>query len=112
MNEQFDIEFGKKLRDEGIERAINHADRKISQWQEIAYEHFLLWLRKMPRGERFMIEDFRKHMGTHLVEPPSLRAYGALAVRGAKDGVIENVGYGKVSNSKAHRTPAAIWQRL
>ena len=109
---QFDIDFGRRLRDRGIALAVDHADKQVSQWSQIAYDHFLEYLRRLPRGHTFMIEDFRHYMGSRLVEPPSLRAYGAIAVRGAKYGLIKRIGYQQVKNSTAHRTPAAVWEKL
>jgi hypothetical protein len=42
-------------------------------------------------------------------EPPSLRAWGSVLLTAARRGWIKQVGYIKVENVKAHRTPAALW---
>lgn len=109
---QYDIEYSGLLRDMGIKQATDHADAVVSSWTDIAYDHFRMYLEKMERGAEFQIEDFREYMGTRLVEPPSRRAYGAIAVRAVKDGLIVKIGHSQVRNVRAHLCYASVWKKI
>lgn len=107
---QTQIDFTAKLRDEGIQTAIDHAGL---DWSEKAYEVFKEWLSGWPTGYAFMFEGFRFSAEARGLEtPPSKRAYGAIAVRAKKDGLIQCSGYGKTTDSSSHKTPAAVWRRI
>ncbi len=108
---QLNIEFSKKARDKGIERAVAHADKEVDSWSHDAYEAFKNWLAAKEQGETFLIEDFREAVAQTLEDPPSRRAFGFLPLKAAKDGLITKAGYGKVKNVKAHLTPASLWSK-
>jgi len=99
---------GEELRDEGIQKAVEHADEVHESWSDKAYQFLLDY---DPQSE-FMTEDLRQASTRYLPEPPSLRAWGAVVVRAVKNGVIQRVGYRAVSNNKAHRTPASVWIKI
>lgn len=109
---QQQIDFGRKLRDEGIQRAVDHADRKEDNWSDTAYQYFKIYLDHKPVGFKFMIEDFREHVSGVLTDPPHKRAFGSLAVRARKEGLIAHAGYRKVTNPTAHRANASVWSKL
>jgi len=108
---ELDLFTGVQLRDEGIERTLTHADRVIENWQEKAYK-FLLRYVDNNKDYQFMAEDIRKESDGIVPEPPNSRAWGGIIVRAAKAGIIKRVGYKKVKNSKAHCTPAALWEAI
>src|SRR6185369_14696511 len=115
LQNEFDFDInpmeltGERLRDAGIQIAKDHADAKNESWSETVYKMFLIFIQ---RSEPFMAEDFRAFCDEHkMPPPPSLRAYGHIIVRAAKEKLIVQVGYGKTSNPKAHKTPANIWKR-
>lgn len=97
-------------RDDGIRRAVVHANFEHDGWSDQAYEflqRFLIFA-TMP----FMTEDVRLYAEQHGVPiPPSKRAWGGIMVKASRNGLIKSCGYGMTSNPKAHRTPAMRWSR-
>lgn len=110
MNEQLTIfNTGPELRDQGMQRATNHADAVINDWSETAYQFLLGYLHS---HSLFMTEDVRKASEGIVPEPPSLRAWGSIIVRAAKSGFIKRAGYENVKNARAHSTPATLWRKI
>lgn len=99
-----------ELRDSGIQRSVDTADSKIKHWSEQAF-NFLVSFANTESG-LFLIEDVRNASDGIIPEPPSARAWGSIAVRAAKNGIIKQRGYAQVKNKKAHCTPAAIWEGI
>lgn len=101
-----------ELRDEGILVSVLKADQVTEDWSIKAFsalKHFA----QCNRGE-FMCEQVRQYAAAHLSlpEPPSKRAWGAVMLMGAKEGIIKQTGYGKTKSASAHRTPAAVWMTV
>lgn len=115
MGVQLDIFGAEKNRRKGTKIAADNADQLNRNWQQQAYAFFITWIRQQPPKHKFMFEDVRQAAGkAGIPEPPSNRAWGAIAVKAARpeEKLIRHVGYGKTENIKAHRTPAAIWQKI
>ena len=104
------INFGAIERDKGIKKSIDHANAVNHDWSEKAYACFKLFLKW--RAGNFMCEDFRTFSKALLPEPPSLRAYGHVIVRAAREKLIKQVGYAKVSNARAHMANSAVWEKV
>src|SRR3990167_10463853 len=109
-------ETGEKLANQGIQKAINHANQVTPKWAEMAYECLLSYLRHSPCSFTFMAEDVRDFSTRHypficdgLSEPPSLRAWGGIMRKAKGAGVIRAIGTRKVSNTKAHCANATLW---
>ena len=100
---------GEQLRDNGIERAITHANKIYDGWNERAFDFLLNYLSS---ASEFMVEDVRKASAGKIPEPPSLRAWGGIIVRAAKAGLIKRTGFRNVTNAKAHATPASVWEKI
>lgn len=97
-------------RDEGIQKAITHAESVVPEWSELAYAELKKFLLNYP-GE-FMAEQFRSHCA--LVDfplPPHSRAFGGVFLRAARAGIIEKVRLQQVTNKKAHLCYASVWRR-
>ena len=108
-----EIDFsGEQLRDIGLEMAISHAESNSKGWKNCTYELFKEFLRE--QREPFLMEEFRSFcaMKDDHVPPPSNRAYGHIAVRAAKEGLIKQIGTRKVSNPRAHCANSALWIKL
>jgi hypothetical protein len=102
---------GLELRDRGMQQAIETAEKTCHlPWGEQAYEVLLKWL-FLKRDTHFKCEDFREHcqLNNLLPEPPSLRAYGAVFMRAARNRVIFRVGHTQVTNPRAHRANCTLW---
>ncbi len=105
--EQLNLFKGRELRDDGIQRALDNAEARHAEWPERAYLYLLYYctIRKV-----FMAEEVRVSSRGYIPTPPSLRAWGAVFVRGVREGIIVRKGYRQVSNAKAHCTPATLWK--
>lgn len=111
MIQQIPLNFkeGARLRDRGINRAADNAERVHGPgWQERAIGHLINY----PEAE-FMAEEVRIWAHSQgLEEPPSARAWGAVIVTAKRRGIIRSNGYRKVSNPLAHSTPASVWLKV
>jgi len=108
---QATIDFGKAARDEGMHRAITHANQVVENWSERvfdAFKEYLILTQKQP----FQIEDFRAWIGDRIPPPPHNRAFGSIATKAIKAGLIERIGFAPVKNPKAHRANSAVWIRV
>ena len=106
---QTEIEFSRQVTEEGIQRAVDSANRVHENWSDKAYDYLLNFVKTRKKGERFLIEDVRQDATTLVPHPPSYRAWGAIARRAIMEGVIVKVGYRKVKNSRAHQANAAVY---
>ena len=115
-NKQGELEFGRKLRDQGIQKALDHADQTTApeKWTNIAYKFFEFWIGGKPPKYDFQIEEFREDSEKleTFPHPPSRRAFGALALRAVKNGLIYPVGFRSVTNSKAHCALCRVWRKF
>lgn len=96
-----------QVTNEAIKRAEDHANAVHPEWSDKALELFKVYLRQ--QKQPFMIEDFRAWVDDKIPTPPTLRAYGPLAARALKLGLIKHEKYGKVKNVKAHRANCSVW---
>ena len=110
MTAQTTIDFSRTARDKGIQQATDHADAVHDKWSKQAFDQFKIFLTS--QVEPFKMEDFRNEVSGVLPEPPSLRAFGGIAMRAAKAGLIKRIGYTQVTNIKAHRANCALWQKI
>lgn len=106
---QLNISFAKKVRDKGIQRAVTHADHVHDSWSDKCYGLFKDFIRA--QSAPFQTETFRHSIAGLLEEPPHARAFGSVVVRAVKAGLIKRVGSAPVSNVRAHRALANVWQR-
>ena len=106
---QYTLELGQKLRDKGIQQAVDHANIETENWSENAYRFLLEYIKTKING-RFMAEDAREASAGIVPEPPSKRAWGGIIVRAVRSGKIKRAGFMTVKNEKAHCTPATLWE--
>lgn len=109
IQQQLDITFARKARDKGIKKAVDHADQVNPSWSQIAYGHFRTYVAQQ-KGP-FLIEEFREWVKDLIDTPPSLRAFGALTMKAAREGLIRQVGFAKVRNERAHMANVAVWRK-
>lgn len=100
---------GEQLRDQGINRAIEHAEQKTPIWADQAYKFLIEYAKE---NIEFLAEDVRAAAGPFVPVPPSKRSWGGIFVRAAAAGYIKSIGYKAVNNPKAHKTPATLWQTV
>lgn len=93
----------------GMLIAASHADRVREAWTHEALSMFHLYATLHPEG--FMTEEVRvwaSSMG--FASPPDNRAWGFIAKKHLKDGLIESAGYGKQRSTTCHGSPKTIWK--
>lgn len=104
-----DLLSGNDLKELGIYRAVAHADDVYQDWQEVAYKMLKDFI-EFSDGKPFMCEDVREYASAVLPDPPTKRAWGAIIMRGKKNGIIKHCGFGQVTNPRAHRANASLWK--
>jgi hypothetical protein len=109
MTVQLNIEYAKKARDKGIEQAVKHADQVFDKWSDKCYGLFKDFVKANPQP--FQMETFRHSIVGLLDEPPHKRAFGSIAVRAVRSGLIKRVGTAPVKNVKAHMAFSTVWIR-
>jgi hypothetical protein len=105
---------GARLRDEGIDRAVAHADRVTPKWSERAYEGLRRFMVYVSGKDEFTSEHVRYFAeGWGLPSPPDKRAWGVVMMRAARAGLIRKTGRFTTSrNPNCHKMPKALWVRV
>lgn len=97
-----------EARDAGIAVAVEHADRVHPSWRERAYDALVAYAATHPT---FTIEQLRADVGATLEDPPSQRAWGGIAQRAQRAGLIEHHGWTQADNPACHCGEVRIWRR-
>lgn len=109
FNKKAKDEVGKILRDDGIKRAVDHADRVDPGWQDKAYK-FLIERYLPQKNGPFMTEDVRSFAAYWDIDPPpDNRAWGHVIVKAVKAGILKKAGTGTTENPISHKRPANFW---
>ena len=98
----------RQARDEGMSRALAHAEADTPSWGEIAYGYLC---RYAETHERF-VGWFVHHEAekTRAVPIASGKAWGSVLCRAARNGIILKDGYMPDPNRKMN--PAPVWRSL
>ena len=106
-NNQPSLFTGDQLRDDGMKRSTDHANRKTPKWSDVAFDFLKAYIRE---HETFMAEDVRSASENVVPAPPDNRAWGSIIVRARKEKLIVANGYGKQKQSNCHSGIATIWK--
>ncbi len=100
-----------RLRDEGIKKAVNHADHSyLLSWSERAYDYLVSFTGEN-KGFSVLAEEIRVYAEEPgMAPPPSKWVWGGLMRRAAGSNLVVKVGYCKTCNPLAHCTPATLWE--
>lgn len=98
---------GQQLRDQGIAKAVNHAEKENPNWKEKAFQFLCDYIKG---HSEFMIEEVREASEGIVPIAPSSRAWGSIAVRAARSGLITRTGYRSVKNARAHCAIVSVWK--
>jgi hypothetical protein len=107
---QFDFS-GRENRDNGMQKAIESTEAKHPDWSERAFQLFNHYLSMLPKKQTFLMEDFREYAEGRLPAPRSNRVFGPIAMKAARLGIIERVGYTQVKNPNANMANASVWRK-
>ena len=100
----------RQARDEGMSRALAHAEADTPSWGEIAYA----WLyRYATSHERFtgFILTAESHRDKTFPQPANERAWGQVYRRATKSGVIRDSGQ-TMPHPRRHACKAIVWRSL
>lgn len=97
-----------KARDSGIKRAIDHANDVTPTWGDIAYDFLCEWILQHDRP--FQTCEARWAARGVVPEPPDRRAWGHVATRAVKAGLIVSTGTAPDLDPKSHRSPCNVWR--
>jgi hypothetical protein len=101
---QLSIDFARARRDDGIERAGDHAG---DAWKRRARGYLLEYLAS--HAGRFLAEDVREFAEARGLDlPPDGRAWGAVVQGAAREKVIRKVGYAPAKSSNL--APKCQWE--
>lgn len=95
-------------RDEGMTRALEHAERVSPEWKHQAY-NFLITYAKT--HSEFISEDVGDaHDAAGYPQPPTRRAWGSLYTKAAREGYITQCGLGR--SRLRHASVCPRWRSL
>jgi hypothetical protein len=101
------------LGEQGLQIAMDHADRVEPGWNDLAFDMFREWLSGWPSGFRFRVEEFRMSAAIHgLPDPPSLRAFGGLPRRARTAGLVRSVDLAKTTSKNQRGCFATVWEKI
>lgn len=103
---------GRRLRDEGIDRAVAHANKENPGWSDKVYDLFVNKFLLNTNGP-FLMEEFRSFCAQIDFDfPPDSRAFGAIPKRAKKEGLIKSVGTRPAKSKKSHMANYNIWIQI
>lgn len=108
MADLFDQPTARELATEGMNRAVEHADRVNQHWSVEAGQLLRIYAQI---NHEFMTEDLR--VWAHkkgLPLPPDPRAWGAVVQAAVRDGIIIRDRFAMTKIPPAHATPRPVWR--
>lgn len=106
MSDQLTIDFARARRDDGITRAIDHAEAARQGWKKRAHGYLLEFLTTRRLGDTFLAEDVRQ-FAAGLDAPPDGRAWGWVFQDASRRGFIVKAGYAPAKSSNL--SPKVLW---
>ena len=99
------------LKDEGMQRAADHADAVVQTWSERAFD---LFKRYAQIHRLFMTEDVRLWAQSNrlLEEPPDRRAWGSIAAKAVKHQLVAVSHFAPQKDRRSHGSPKPMWHSL
>jgi hypothetical protein len=96
--------------EDGAARAADHAERVEPGWKDEALVYFRAFA-VAKRHTSFLTEEARVFAeGDGFALPPDKRAWGSVALRAKRAGIVERVGYASTSLGPSHACPRNEWR--
>lgn len=95
-------------REEGMQRALDRANRKVANWSDLAYQFLERYARQHGTFISEDVSEASKQWG--MEQPPTDRAWGGVYRRAQKGGVITPDGTGR--SKRRHNTICLRWRSL
>lgn len=107
MSEQLSFALkGSKRGAIAAQSAADAAERRSPGWMDAAFEAFVAFAR-LSGSTPFVTDDVRKAAGSQVPPPPDGRAWGAVALRAKREGIVTSCGYRKVDSQNG--CPKTLW---
>lgn len=104
------LDQARLARDDGMKRALDHAEEETPAWGELALAFLRCYAQKEPAFAAYMVVMASENDGAFPI-PPNSRAWGTVFRAAAKARIIENSGT-TVEHPKRHACPAIVWRSL
>ena len=92
----------------GHARAEDAADHAGDAWKEIAFAAFVEYAKD---HRRFVTEDVRS-ANPDVGSPPDLRAWGHVALRAKREGIVQSAGVTRAKSLTVHGMHVTLWESL
>lgn len=102
------LDEARAARDEGMKRALDHAERDVPAWSAVALQFLRGYAAKHRQFTSFELRNAAREWGLSM--PATDKAFGSVFVKAAKEGVIERAGY--VPHPERHASPTVLWNSL
>ncbi len=107
---QMPIDFAAAVaaRDAGMAQALDHANRVVEGWGDLAYLFLEKYAKEQRRFTSYDVRMAAKSWG--LIMPITDKAFGPVFLRAAKQGIIRRAGYEQ--HPERHASPTVLWESL
>ncbi len=96
---------------DGMNNAAAHAERETEGWNRMTYEAFVRYVMEIKHP--FMTEDVRCYAeALGMPKPPDKRAWGSVAMKAKRAGLIVSMGYAPQQSVNAHKAPKTLWKAV
>lgn len=92
----------------GIKKAEAAGNRAGIEWKNKAYDAFVEYAKN---HQTFTVEQVISD-SFNVPNPPDKRAWGSIAIKAKKNGIVENAGWTRSLNKNKHGIPVALWKSL
>lgn len=99
-----------ELKNDGIKRAKNKADRENDGWSSKAYAFFIEYAKNSK--EPFMTNDVIQASLNILPQPSNLKAWGCVPIKAMKEKLIIRIGYSGGKNPRHHSNPRGLYKYI
>lgn len=92
---------------DGMQRAVEHADRVEPEWSELALDFLGRFARQHPYP--FLIEQVIAESIGDVPQPPTTKAWGAIVRRASREGWLVKAGYADATATR-NACPKILWR--
>lgn len=98
------------FRDDGIKRAVDHADKVHESWSDKAFDLLKDYVSLIGKDSQCTSEMVRHYAESHgLPHPPDKRAWGAVMLKAARANLLFKKGWTTATDPKVHCNPVSLW---
>ncbi len=103
------ISDARVAREHGMQQALDHAERKVDNWGDVAMAFLHGYALSHDRFAGWMVT--REAELTKAVQtPPTGKAWGSIFTKAARIGIIKKDGYAQDPNR--HANPCPVWKSM